>query len=107
MHYLLARLHTQLGNIEEAQAHLKEAEHEFFNMCLVKTKEPEYIFGGLEEFRKLRERKRKTKRQLDRYKSKLLDIAEKIGYDAKSIWFAPTSANPKNEELTELILNYI
>ncbi len=105
-HYLLAKLYGRDGNPTEAHAHFREAEHEFFNMCRAETQETKYISGGLEGFRRFREQERKTERKLEGYKSKLFGIADEIGYDATSLLFTPTSANPKKDNLVEMIHQY-
>lgn len=105
-HYLLAKLYGRDGNPTEAHAHFREAEHEFFNMCRAETQETKYISGGLEGFRRFREQERKTERKLEGYKSKLFGVADEIGYDATSLLFTPTSANPKKDNLVEMIHQY-
>lgn len=105
-HYLLAKLYGREGNPTEAHAHFREAEHEFFNMCRAETQKPKYISGGLEGFRRFRELERKTERKLESYRAKLFGIANEIGYDATSLLLAQTSANPRKDNLTELIHQY-
>jgi len=105
-HYLLAKLYGREGNPTEAHAHFRETEHEFFNMCRAETQEPKYISGGLEGFRKFREQERKTEKKLEGYRAKLFSIANKIGYDTISLLLAQTSANPRKDNLVELIKEY-
>ena len=105
-HYLLSKLYSGEGNPTEAHAHFREAEHEFFNMCRAETQEPKYISGGSEEFRRFEEQKRKTEKRLEGYRSKLFGIAGEIGYDVTSLLFAQTSANPRKDNLVELIHQY-
>jgi len=104
-HYLLARLYAREGDLTQAQAHFKDAENEFFNMCQVRTQQPKYISGGLEGFRKVREQERQTEKELEGYRSRLFGVADKMGYDATSLLLAPTSANPKSN-LVEKIMDY-
>ena len=105
-HYLLAKLYSKEGNPTEAHAHFREAEHGFFNMCRAETQEPRYIFGGLEGFSRFREQERKTERKLEGYRTKLFGIANEIGYEAIRILLAQTSANPRKDDLVELIKKY-
>jgi hypothetical protein len=102
-HYLLAKLYGQDGNPTEAHAHFREAEHEFFNICGAKTQVQNYISGGWEGFRRFIEQERKTERKIEGYRTKLFGIADEIGYDATSLLFARTSANPRKDNLTEII----
>jgi hypothetical protein len=105
-HYLLAKLYGGEGNPTEAHAHFREAEHEFFNMCRAETQKTKYISGGLEGFRRFREQERKTERKLEGYRSKLFGIADESGYDATSLLLAQTSANPKKDNLVDIIKEY-
>ena len=92
-HYLLARLYGDKGDTSEAHSHLRQAEHEFFNMCRVETEELIYISGGLEGFRQFREQERKTEKRLEHYRRKLFDIANKIGYDVTNLLLVPACTN--------------
>jgi len=101
-HYLLATVYGKEGNTEQAHSHLRAAGHEFSNMCIVRTKQPEYITKDFDS-QALKQRNSDIEKELDHFRGKLLKIADKIGYDATHLLFAQTSAEPKSN-LVELIL---
>ena len=101
-HYLLAKLYGREGITTQAHAHFRDAENEFFDMCRVRTKQPDYVSGD-KGFRRLREINRRIERELEHYKGKLFGIANEIGYDATDLILAPTNDNPTKENLAELI----
>ena len=105
-HYLLAKLYARdKDTMTHAHVNLQYAENEFRNMCLVRTKQPAYISGDLEEFKIFIEQRTKTEKELESYKNKLLKIAQKIEYDLDMILVIPTSANPKNN-ISKMIEDY-
>ena len=61
--------------------------------------------GGKEGFQRFQEQKDAIKRRLGDYKTRLVETADKIGYDAMSLMFIPTSDNPKSN-LVEKIMDY-
>ncbi len=100
-HLELATIYGAEGETEQAHSHLRAAEHEFFNMCRVETQQPQYVTGGKEGFQKFREQKRATERRLEEYKARLVQTAQKIGYDPINLVFISTSDNPKKSNLVE------
>ncbi len=101
-HLELAAIYDADGNVEQAHSHFRAAEHEFFNMSRVETQKPMYIIGGKEGFQRFQERRDAIERRLGEYKTRLVEIADKIGYDAMGLMFIPTSDKPKSN-LVELI----
>ena len=100
-HLELARIYGKEGDIKQAHSHYQDAEHEFFNMCKVKTKQPKYMTKDF-DFHALMKRNKETENELNHYKEKLFKIADKIGYDSMSLMFISTSDNPKRN-LDDLI----
>jgi len=103
-HLELATIYDAEGNVEQAHSNLKAAEHEFFNMSRVETQQPKYIMGGKKGFQRFQEKKAAIEKRLEGYKTRLVETADKIGYDAMSLMFIPTSDRPKSD-LVELIEN--
>ena len=101
-HLELASIYDAEGNVAQAHSHFRDAEHEFFNMSRVETQQPKYIVGGKEGFHRFQEQKRAIEKRLEDYKAKLVETADKIGYDAMNLMFIPTSDSPKRN-LVELI----
>ena len=101
-HLELATIYDAEGNVEQAHSNFRAAEHEFFNMSRVETQKPKYIMGGKEGFQRFQEQKDAIKRRLGDYKTRLVETADKIGYDAMSLMFIPTSDRPKSN-LVDLI----
>jgi hypothetical protein len=101
-HLELATIYDTEGNVEQAHSNFRAAEHEFSNMSSVETQKPNYIWGGKEGFQKFQEQKDAIERRLGDYKTRLVETADKIGYDAMSLMFIPTSDRPKSN-LVELI----
>ena len=101
-HLELATIYGADGVTEQAHSHLRAAEHEFFNMSRVETQKPKYIMGGKEGFQRFQEQKDAIERRLGDYKTQLVETADKIGYDAMSLIFIPTSDRPKSN-LVDLI----
>lgn len=105
-HIELATIYNADGAAEQAYSHLRAAEDEFFNMCRVETRQPLYILGGKEGFQRFREQKRSTERRLEGYKARLVETAQKIGYDRRSLISIPTSDSPKSDLVKE-IMDYV
>jgi hypothetical protein len=100
-HLELATIYDAEGNTAQAHSHFRNAEHEFSNMSRVETQQPKYIVGGKEGFHRFQEQKRASEERLADYKARLVETADKIGYDAMSLMFIPTSDRKSN--LVELI----
>ena len=101
-HLELATIYDAQGNVAQAHSHFKDAEHEFFNMSRIETQKPKYIMSGKEGFQKFQEQKDAIERKLGDYKSRLVETADKIGYDVMSLMYIPTSDRPKSN-LVDLI----
>jgi len=101
-HLELATIYDAEGNVKQAHSHFRAAEHEFFNMSRVETQQPKYVVMGKEGFQRFQEQKDAIERRLEGYKTRLVETADKIGYDAMNLMFIPTSDRPKNN-LVELI----
>lgn len=101
-HLELATIYNAKGNVAQAHSHFRDAEHEFFNMSIVETQQPKYIMGGNEGFQRLQKQKDAIERRLGDYKTRLVETARKIGYDAMNLMFIPTTDRPKSNPV-ELI----
>lgn len=104
-HLELATIYDADGVTEQAHSNFRAAENEFANMCRVETQQPQYIMGGKEGFQRFREQKRANERRLEGFKARLVQVADKIGYDSMSLMFIPTTDNPKSN-LVEKIMDY-
>lgn len=102
-HLELAIIYDAEGNVAKAHSNLMVAEQEFSNMSKVETKLPKYIMGGENGFRRFQEQKDVIERRLEDYKTRLVETADKIGYDAMNLMFIPTSDRPKSNLVEYLI----
>ena len=101
-HLELATIYNAEGDVEQAHSNFRAAEHEFSNMSRVETQKSKYIMGGKEGFQRFQEQKDAIERRLGDYKTRLVETADKIGYDAMSLMFIPTSDRLKSN-LVDLI----
>jgi len=99
-HYVLAKLYSEKGDIEQANLHLGKAETEFHNMARVKMKKPEYVTSefDVEGYRK---QQAETRKSLEKQRSQLIDLAQKTGYNTSGLLF--DSSIDGEEKEVELI----